>query len=43
MMKFVEALLWLFSVPMEQLNANDWARLEFGRDAIESDFEGRIL
>lgn len=43
MMKFIRAFLCLLVDPRGSKDANDWARLEFGRDAIKSDFEGRIL
>lgn len=42
MLKFIRAMLCLF-VPTRTKEVNEWARLEFGRDAIGSDFEGRIL
>ena len=43
MLKFIRALLCLLAKPNCSKEANEWARLEFGRDAISSDFEGRIL
>ncbi len=43
MLKFIRALLCLLANPSCSKEANEWARLEFGRDAISSDFEGRIL
>lgn len=43
MLKFIRALFCLLSDQIGSKEANEWARLEFGRDAIKSDFEGRIL
>lgn len=43
MLKFIRALFCLLSGQSRSREANEWARLEFGRDAIKSDFEGRIL
>lgn len=43
MLKFIRALFCLLVDPYESEDANEWARLEFGRDAIKSDFEGKIL
>lgn len=41
MFKFIRAVfLYLIDPPLAK-DANEWARLEFGRDAIKSDFEGR--
>lgn len=43
MIKFLLSLLEMMKTPIRLSEANDWAKLEFGRDVLKSDLDGRVL
>lgn len=43
MLNILLSLLRLFQNPNRVSEVDDWAQLEFGRKAIPSDLEGRVL
>lgn len=43
MLNFIRAVFFCLFESKASNDANSWARLEFGRDAIKSDFDGRLM
>lgn len=41
MFNIIRNIIRFFMKPVRSTDINEWTRLEFGRDAIPSDFEGR--